>query len=167
VVSGIRYFLSESLDPVTLASHLDYQTSELLFLGSLSAHLPHLHSSLKLDPEHRREAIRGTLQGVPGVGSLDPSYHSGISQVTSAGPAPLVVDLPPPSPVQNQDPLVVELPPVDRPPIVIDAGPNIVAPGLSGGRGMFKRLIVACDGMSTGYNMHTKRRGQRKFDLEL
>ncbi|KAF2464750.1 uncharacterized protein BDR25DRAFT_95065 [Lindgomyces ingoldianus] len=37
-------------------------------------------------------------------------------------------------------PIVVDLPPQNRPPIVIDA------PGLSGGRGMFKRLIVACDG---------------------
>ncbi|KAF2280250.1 uncharacterized protein EI97DRAFT_357088, partial [Westerdykella ornata] len=44
-------------------------------------------------------------------------------------------------------PLVVDLPPLERPPIVIDASPRpVVAPGLSGGRGMFKRLIVACDG---------------------
>jgi hypothetical protein len=50
------------------------------------------------------------------------------------------------------EPLVVQLP--ERPPIVIDLPPErpksrgvMAAPGLSGGRGMFKRLIVACDGM--------------------
>ncbi|ORY14348.1 hypothetical protein BCR34DRAFT_239230 [Clohesyomyces aquaticus] len=37
-------------------------------------------------------------------------------------------------------PIVVDLPPRNPPPIVVDV------PGLSGGRGMFKRLIVACDG---------------------
>ncbi|KAF2747974.1 hypothetical protein M011DRAFT_401163 [Sporormia fimetaria CBS 119925] len=48
----------------------------------------------------------------------------------------------------DKGPIVVELPTVERPPIYIDAGPAapVVAPGLSGGRGMFKRLIVACDG---------------------
>lgn len=59
-------------------------------------------------------------------------------------------------------PMVVDLPPLSpRPPIYVDipvnsrarsrsrprSRPNLGAPGLSGGRGMFKRLIVACDGM--------------------
>ncbi|KAF2021550.1 hypothetical protein BU24DRAFT_22468 [Aaosphaeria arxii CBS 175.79] len=56
---------------------------------------------------------------------------------------------------QTPAPIVVEMP--ERPPIVIDESvltgrpksrgpPGVSAPGLSGGRGMFKRLIVACDG---------------------
>ncbi|KAF2871862.1 hypothetical protein BDV95DRAFT_628361 [Massariosphaeria phaeospora] len=70
----------------------------------------------------------------------------------SRAPAPMFVDLPASTP---KPPLIVELPP--RPPIVIDAPPlrarsrsrgalGLEAPGLSGGRGMFKRLVVACDG---------------------
>ena len=53
------------------------------------------------------------------------------------------------------EPLVVTLPTVDRPPIYIDA-PAVAAPGLSGGRGMFKRLIVACDGtwLNSDNGMH-------------
>ncbi|KAF2178815.1 hypothetical protein K469DRAFT_731418 [Zopfia rhizophila CBS 207.26] len=46
------------------------------------------------------------------------------SRAPSGAPTPIVVDMAGPS----------------RPPLVLDA------PGLSGGRGMFKRLIVACDG---------------------
>ena len=69
-------------------------------------------------------------------------------------------------------PMVVDLPPLSpKPPIYVDIPANprarsrsrarsrarsrsrprrtpiVGAPGLSGGRGMFKRLIVACDGM--------------------
>lgn len=61
----------------------------------------------------------------------------------------MIIDLPA-DPPSSRGPIVMELPPVERPPIVIDASPvrpGPVAPGLSGGRGMFKRIIVACDGM--------------------
>ncbi|KAJ4305507.1 hypothetical protein N0V90_001038 [Kalmusia sp. IMI 367209] len=54
------------------------------------------------------------------------------------GSAPIVVPVPP------KPPLEIVLPASPRPrsrgPVFVDA------PGLSGGRGMFKRLIVACDG---------------------
>ncbi|KAL5403666.1 hypothetical protein PMIN03_009701 [Paraphaeosphaeria minitans] len=54
------------------------------------------------------------------------------------GPAPIVVPVPP------KPPLEIVLPASPRP---RSRGTALVdAPGLSGGRGMFKRLIVACDG---------------------
>ncbi|KAH6616619.1 hypothetical protein C7974DRAFT_48325 [Boeremia exigua] len=60
-------------------------------------------------------------------------------------PGPIVVDGPPRSP---RTPIVVDIPfrPVSRARSVGRNGPLMSTPGLSGGRGMFKRLIVACDG---------------------
>lgn len=57
--------------------------------------------------------------------------------------------------VNGVEPIIMELPPVDRPPIYIDVPAGPVAPGLSGGRGMFKRLIVACDGMFVSLSLST------------
>ncbi len=45
-----------------------------------------------------------------------------------------------------RSPLVIDMPARARSRSVGRNGPLIDAPGLSGGRGMFKRLIVACDG---------------------
>ncbi|KAF1836948.1 hypothetical protein BDW02DRAFT_577534 [Decorospora gaudefroyi] len=60
-------------------------------------------------------------------------------------PAPIVVDLPRSG---AKSPLIidVEAPPRPRSRSVGRNGALVDAPGLSGGRGMFKRLIVACDG---------------------
>jgi hypothetical protein len=68
------------------------------------------------------------------------------SRAPSNAPPPLVVDLGADQ-APSREPIVMTLPTVERPPIYIDAPAPVVAPGLSGGRGMFKRLIVACDGM--------------------
>lgn len=54
------------------------------------------------------------------------------------GSAPIVVPIPPKPPLEIV--LPAEPRPRSRGPVFVDA------PGLSGGRGMFKRLIVACDG---------------------
>ncbi|KAL5117538.1 hypothetical protein ACEQ8H_004568 [Pleosporales sp. CAS-2024a] len=75
--------------------------------------------------------------------SRPPSMRAPIS------PAPIVVDAPPRS---AKSPLIIDVP-VSRPKSRARSrslgrtGPLAMeAPGLSGGRGMFKRLIVACDG---------------------
>ncbi|KAF1959727.1 hypothetical protein CC80DRAFT_405721, partial [Byssothecium circinans] len=72
--------------------------------------------------------------------SLAPSRARSRSRAPSnaRGSAPIVVSMAPKPPIE------VVLPPAPRP---RSRGPLVVeAPGLSGGRGMFKRLIVACDG---------------------
>jgi hypothetical protein len=60
-------------------------------------------------------------------------------------PQPIVVDLPRSG---AKSPLIIDVPAPSRPRSrsVGRNGPLVDAPGLSGGRGMFKRLIVACDG---------------------
>lgn len=75
--------------------------------------------------------------------SVAPSRARSHSRAPSnaRGSAPIVIDLPPPTP---KPPIEVVLPAAPRP---RSRGPLAVEPpGLSGGRGMFKRLIVACDG---------------------
>ncbi|KAF2007022.1 hypothetical protein P154DRAFT_180955 [Amniculicola lignicola CBS 123094] len=97
---------------------------------------------------------------------MDPrlsSHSRTASRAPSRAPAPLIIDLPAREP---RDPIYVDVPrsrpvsrgpPLSRPasrgppphgrPPSRGAGPLVTAPpGLSGGRGMFKRLIVACDG---------------------
>ena len=78
---------------------------------------------------------------VPSHGAARPPPHAS---------APLIVDLPPLSP---KPPIYVDLPArrrsESRPRSSNGSGGRgggVVGPGLSGGRGMFKRLIVACDG---------------------
>ncbi|PSN72072.1 hypothetical protein BS50DRAFT_597501 [Corynespora cassiicola Philippines] len=78
--------------------------------------------------------------------SVAPSRARSRSRAPSRATGPIVVDLPPASP---RPPIIVDVPPstVSRAVSRARAPPGMMdAPGLSGGRGMFKRLIVACDG---------------------
>jgi len=75
------------------------------------------------------------------------SYANGNGNAYANGP--MIVDLPPLSP---RPPIYVDIPANSRArsrsrPRSRSRARTLGAPGLSGGRGMFKRLIVACDGM--------------------
>ncbi|KAF2731749.1 hypothetical protein EJ04DRAFT_536408 [Polyplosphaeria fusca] len=69
-----------------------------------------------------------------------PAHSRAASRAPSRAPQPIVVELPP---APARTPIYVDLPAGPSRPL---SRPGVVAPGLSGGRGMFKRLIVACDG---------------------
>ena len=107
---------------------------------------PSLSTFAHLFSRSRHLATFARFSSEVGKSGMASRAHSRAGSRAPSGRGPLVVDLPPPDRAPSREPLVLELPPVDRPPIYIDAGPKVVAPGLSGGRGMFKRLIVACDG---------------------
>jgi hypothetical protein len=74
------------------------------------------------------------------------AYANGNGDAYANGP--MIVDLPPLSP---RPPIYVDIPASSRArsrsrPRSRSRARTLGAPGLSGGRGMFKRLIVACDG---------------------
>ncbi|KAL6706548.1 hypothetical protein ACN47E_005304 [Coniothyrium glycines] len=81
--------------------------------------------------------------------SVAPSRARSMSRAPSTraplSPAPIVVDVPRSG---RKTPLIIDVPapPRARSKSVGRNGVRMDAPGLSGGRGMFKRLIVACDG---------------------
>ncbi|KAH9877401.1 hypothetical protein IAQ61_002767 [Plenodomus lingam] len=79
--------------------------------------------------------------------SIAPSRARSRSRAPSTraplSPAPVVVDI---SRGGAKTPLIIDVPARPRSRSVGRNGPLMDTPGLSGGRGMFKRLIVACDG---------------------
>ncbi|CAI6340396.1 unnamed protein product [Periconia digitata] len=86
--------------------------------------------------------------------SLAPSRARSRSRAPSnaRGSTPLVISSTPKPPIE----VVLPPPPGSRARSRSRGPPIIEAPGLSGGRGMFKRLIVACDGtwMNSDNGMH-------------
>jgi uncharacterized protein (DUF2235 family) len=77
--------------------------------------------------------------------SMRPRSHSRAPSIRAPLTSnPVVIEAPPRSP---RAPLIVDIPPRPRSSRSIGGRtPLMDTPGLSGGRGMFKRLIVACDG---------------------
>ncbi|KAF2445269.1 hypothetical protein P171DRAFT_473106 [Karstenula rhodostoma CBS 690.94] len=120
-------------------SRTDYSTTQILIPITSTVDSPEsTDSGYFPSPESDKEKKRQSRVSISMAQAPSRARSRSRAPSNARGSAPIVVSVPP------KPPLEIVLPASPRPrsrgPVFVDA------PGLSGGRGMFKRLIVACDG---------------------